>query len=365
MQPGCTTAHESKYEENFGNAWQQKTFVQNRLKGNVDQYVTRSVEMCTVFVFTAVPFWNDGVGNGEIDTAICIWPPTHHLEFLKDQKWPKAFHWCKKNEVDDGVEYFKHHPQNQITNLLKDPPKNGEMVDPWRAVSNWYNHILPGWGCPFGPVAEGGNPHFGGNPKFTGHCAMQSAKLAMMGAAFGYQYRYCGRSTRTMSANAFKWNRYNQPPSGDNHAMYTHAYMIKTTTTTCPPPNFGSAFGAALGYIGWIEFVVTFLIVGTCVCLGCAKPVHPNASMMSLLKGAGLCDDLERLEKQQQAGNNSTVDQVAPIPAPPEIMVNQVAPIPAGSLDAQEVPGPKKFCKQCGNQLSVADTFCTECGSPA
>ena len=54
MQPVCTTRHESKYEENYGNAWQQKVFVQNRMKNSEEKHVTRSVKICTVLVFTSL-----------------------------------------------------------------------------------------------------------------------------------------------------------------------------------------------------------------------------------------------------------------------------------------------------------------------
>lgn len=71
--------------------------------------------------------------------------------------------------------------------------------------------------------------------------------------------------------------------------------IINTEEDVCP--SLSGAIGAALGYLGFIELAATLLIVSLFVNTGIAKPMNENASIFNMLKGAGMAEFEEKLEK--------------------------------------------------------------------
>ena len=71
--------------------------------------------------------------------------------------------------------------------------------------------------------------------------------------------------------------------------------IINTSEEVCP--TLSGAIGAALGYLGIIELAATLVFVSLFVGIGIAKPRNENASIFNMLKGAGMAEFEEKLEK--------------------------------------------------------------------
>ena len=112
-------------------------------------------------------------------------------------------------------------------------------------------------------------------------------------------YSYCGQSKNP--AYPLTWATYNDWPSQSDNVMpvYMHGYITSETITSQVCGQATEAFGAAIGYVPYFEMFATLIIAGLLVCIGVAKPVHKDASLRALLKGAGIATMAEELEKQK------------------------------------------------------------------
>jgi hypothetical protein len=158
----------------------------------------------------------------------------------------------------------------------------GQVTDPVQTwVKNW-DQEYPGWQCEYKDTI----------PAYKALCTadkqQQWAQTSKRTIGGGEPYPlHCGFSTDGTT----KWNNYHDGPSGQTPG-YKHIFQM--TTTTCPTTT--AAIGAALAYTAYIELFCTVVIVSVCLLLGISKPEHKNASLMGLLKGAGMGQVLEDLK---------------------------------------------------------------------
>ena len=118
------------------------------------------------------------------------------------------------------------------------------------------------------------------------------------------------------------WRKYDNPPY--LVAKYDHTYQVTVTTKIRVCPNKFAAFGAALGYIGYIELLATLLIAGIFILSGISKPTTKKASFLNLLRGAGIAemdkkknDDYEGDEGGNNEGPSFRGTRVVAMTGPP------------------------------------------------
>ena len=264
---------EARFEEKFGSYIQQKIFIETlkmRPPGLPDS-VKRDVEMCTVYTGNYKPpqaqFWGDPAWPQPLDTDTCAWWPN---DFIDDWGGEKAapFKWCAKKDTFPPL--LEIHGQ-------KAPYANMHAI--WEGL--W-----PGYRC----ITSG--------EKYSKDCPNLKPRTTN---PLTY-IRQCG--TKPWDPyQAGTWNKYDDTPAPG--PPYVHGYQIRITTTSNVCPSAAAAFGAALGYVGYIEFVATLFIASFCVLFGISKPVHKSASLLNVLKGAGLTEDLERLENQAMSSEQN------------------------------------------------------------
>jgi hypothetical protein len=248
-----------KYEAVSGSFVNQKAFIDAFKTDPADLPAdsVRETKMCTFYVhgYRTVDY-----GSYEDQaTDDCIMPPEN---ILADAEFPDAFFFCEPDEI---------------------PGTLGDILSPTAKEyfeAEWDTNY-PGWKC--GPYAQGGYEWL--NP---GACALWDHSKT---------YSYCGQSKS--SSYPLSWPVYADWPSADVMPIYMHGYITSETTTSQVCGKGTEAFGAAIGYVNYFEMLATLIIAGFLVCIGVAKPVHKDASVGALLKGAGIAAMAEELEKQK------------------------------------------------------------------
>ena len=79
--------------------------------------------------------------------------------------------------------------------------------------------------------------------------------------------------------------------------IFTHGFVSEETISTTVCSSITGAFGAAIGYTGYIEMLASLVIASVLIGLGISRPVHENASISGLLRRAGLSEVAEEIEK--------------------------------------------------------------------
>lgn len=200
----------------------------------------------------------------EIQMDTCIFPPTQVIDV---QSFPASYRFCTVSQLPAHLKsryYF-----------------SGVQHDPETFMGTVYDARWPGWRWAYKDAIAAWNTP-----------AMQAQWDTTK------NYLFCGFSQDLTS----RWNRYTDAPTG-TPVPYTHGWFVKSTTEQDVCPSWTNAVGAALGYITYIELLGTLVVVGTMVLLGIAKPRSKEASIMNMLKGAGMSELDEKLEKMKVAND--------------------------------------------------------------
>ena len=328
-----------RYEEVFGGFAQQKIFVETQKMRPPDlpASVTREVKTCTVQTGSLNPALVTAPGKGtqfyEAKQDYCMFPPDRYIDAVG---FPEHWHWCKGDELLEPIKPFFTCPDNfrekgcglyapGMPWFDPDDERNkaaGKLLDPEEYFRDYvYDIMAPGYRCELAGLV----------PWFQSECYNG-----------GYNknanvYQWCGRT----QDGTTKWDKYEDTPSGPSVA-YFHGYQVCRVCArppivqrrarvllppvlTCMPwrragthlaclgvlprvqviintseevcPTVSGAIGAALGYLGIIELAATLVIVSLFVGIGIAKPRNENASIFNMLKGAGMAEFEEKLEK--------------------------------------------------------------------
>merc|ERR1719453_109547 len=184
--------------------------------------------------------------------------------------FPSAFHFCESEEVPSAIKSI--YTRDGHSSPLEFLPAG--QLSPSSFFFKAYDVNFPGWKCMFANLI----------PDWAGECANYDTART--------HYRFCGQS----ADNEVIWPAYDKFPSGTQVA-YTHGYRTKVVTEENICPSTTGALGAAIGYMGFIEMFATLLVVSFLVGVGIAKPRREGASVFNMLKGAGMAEFEEQMEK--------------------------------------------------------------------
>ena len=258
---------ETRFEEILGSNVQQKMFIDTVKMDPPDlpANTRREVEMCTLYTTRYKQ-------SGDfLNPETCVWWPSF---VYREYHFPDAFQWCTMEQAD----------QSAVKDIIKAYHPNGpheKSKDMFDLNAMTWDLSFPGFRCMLA-----GEPF----KDMPGNRPEQYEKYCPQWNQGPKDFTYCGYRDGMKI-----WDDYSKPPP-DVGPAYVHGYQITIKTISEVPASLGTAIGASLGYVGYIEFVATALIVLIAVSCRCSKPVHKNASIANVLKGAGLTEDLERLE---------------------------------------------------------------------
>lgn len=292
----CTLVEDYKkeYVPVTGSFIDNKAYIDSFMErpSGLDESAERTAKLCTFYMtnYMTYPVYNIQQLTGtfyETSLSPCVLPPS---DFLEAAGFPEAYHFCDLDTVPDSIKSLVK-GRSGIPGM-----EVGKQYSPEEFFNLLWDNAYPGWRCQYAALANGWT-----NADYLEDCNDKEADIF---------YNYCGFN---LEADAITWDSWQDWPEG-TMTMFTHGFVREETisTTVCSPIT--GAFGAAIGYIGYIEMLATFVIASVLVGLGISRPVHKDASISGLLKGAGLSEMAEEIEKQkiarqaQEKGVSNTID---------------------------------------------------------
>lgn len=259
----------------------------------LDDSAERKASLCTFYMTNYLTEKEDNVqettGTTYYESKLqsCILPPS---DFLTAAGFPEAYHFCDLDTVPDSIASLVK-GRAGVTGM-----DVGKQYSPEEFFHLLWDMEYPGWRCQYKQTATGWT-----NEQYSNDCSLKQNSIV---------YNYCGIN---LDLTGVTWDSYNDWPSGDL-TIFTHGFIREETISTTVCSSITGDIGAAIGYIGYIEMLATFVIASLLVGLGISRPVHEDASISGLLKGAGLSEMAEEVEKQkiarqaQEKGGSNTID---------------------------------------------------------
>lgn len=273
------------YRPVYGDFITGKAFIDSFMErpAGLDDATERDANLCTYYMTNSL--WTDtgtiaGTSQSfyEPATRSCILPPS---DWLDAAGFPSAFKFCDLDVVPDDIK-----------SLVQGRAGVSGMTEGVQYSPEDFFHILwdaeyPGWQCDYKTTPDGSWT----NQAYSDTCSNIDSSIV---------YNYCGRSLVRDGSRDITWNKYSEWPSS-TMTLYAHGFIYDETLTSKVCTSLTGSLGAAIGYMGYIEMLATLMVASLLVGLGIARPVHKDASISGLLKGAGLAEMAEEIEKHQIA----------------------------------------------------------------
>jgi hypothetical protein len=275
----------------------------------LDDSSERTASLCTFYITNYLTYPVVNVQSTtdtyyESSLRACILPPS---DYLVAAGFPEAYHFCDLDTVPYSI-------RSLLTGVSSIPGMEvGKQYSPEEFFHLYWDNEYPGWRCQFQTNHNGWS-----NAEYAQDCNNKQSSIF---------YNYCGVN---LNNDDTTWYAYSDWPAG-TMTMFTHGFVREETISTTVCSSVTGAMGAAIGYIGYIEMLATLVIASLLVGLGISRPVHEDASISGLLKGAGLSEMAEEVEKQkiarqaQEKGGSNTIDDAN---EGSELVAHRTAPKP-------------------------------------